>query len=101
MRPGFKERVYQETSRIPRGKVATYSYIAKRADSPRAVRAVGNILNRNPNPGTKPGRVPCHRVVRSDRTPGGFARGTQKKILLLKKEGISFENNMIPKSFFL
>jgi O-6-methylguanine DNA methyltransferase len=93
----FRERVYRETSRIPRGRVATYSYIAGRAGSPRAVRAVGNILNRNPNPG----RVPCHRVVRSDRTPGGFSKGASKKTGLLREEGIPTENGRIPERFFL
>jgi methylated-DNA-[protein]-cysteine S-methyltransferase len=97
----FTGRVYAETSRIPRGRVATYSYVARRAGSPGAARAVGNILNRNPNPGDGKGKVPCHRVVRSDRRPGGFARGTSKKARLLREEGIAIENGMIPKRFFL
>ncbi len=93
----FSERVYRETSLIPRGRVATYSHIARRAGSPGASRVVGNALNKNPNPG----RVPCHRVVRSDRRPGGFASGTREKINLLKKEGVLLDNGKIPERFFL
>jgi methylated-DNA-[protein]-cysteine S-methyltransferase len=96
----FREKVYRETSRITRGRVATYSYIARKAGSPGAVRAVGNILNRNPSPGTG-GRIPCHRVVRSDRKPGGFARGTREKTNLLEMEGIVIEDGRIPERFFL
>jgi len=97
----FKEIVYQETSKIPKGRVATYSYIARKAGLPRAVRAVGNIMNNNPFPGTGKGKVPCHRVVRSDRSPGGFASGTEKKVRLLRKEGIVFDKNRIQERFFL
>jgi methylated-DNA-[protein]-cysteine S-methyltransferase len=80
----FKERVYAVVAKIPRGKTMTYQEVARRAGSPRAYRAVGNIMNRNPD--TK--RVPCHRVVRSDGAPGGYARGTKMKVVLLKKEGV-------------
>ncbi len=84
----FTEKVYAVVARIPRGKTMTYQEVARRAGSPRAYRAVGNIMNRNPD--TK--RVPCHRVVPSNfaRTgnPGGYARGTAAKVALLKKEGV-------------
>ena len=79
----FKEKVYAVVARIPRGKTLTYKEVARRAGSPRAYRAVGNIMNKNPD--TK--RVPCHRVVRSDGTPGGYASGTKRKIAILKSEG--------------
>lgn len=97
----FRDRVYRETSQIPMGRVTTYSCIAERAGSPRAARVVGNILNKNPIPGPGKGRVPCHRIVRSDRTPGGFARGRMEKINLLKKEGIILDGGRIPERFFL
>ncbi len=48
-----------------------------------AARAVGNALNRNTNP-----KVPCHRVVRSDGTSGGYRGGAKKKYALLKSEGV-------------
>lgn len=79
---GFAKRVLDATRKIPRGKTATYKEIAKFAGNPRAYRAVGNILNKNHNP-----KIPCHRVVRSDGKPGGYNRGTKKKLTLLKKEG--------------
>jgi methylated-DNA-[protein]-cysteine S-methyltransferase len=84
----FKEKVYAVVAKIPCGKTMTYQEVARRAGSPRAYRAVGNIMNRNPD--TK--RVPCHRVVPSrfwiDGDPGGYARGTKAKLVLLKREGV-------------
>ena len=79
----FKERVYDVVAAIPRGKTMTYQEVARRAGSPRAYRAVGNIMNKNPDMK----RVPCHRVVRSDGNPGGYAHGRARKIALLKQEG--------------
>jgi len=79
----FTERVYTVVAKIPRGKTMTYAEVARRAGSPHAARAVGNIMHNNPD--TK--RVPCHRVVRSDGTVGGYARGTKKKIEILRSEG--------------
>ena len=79
----FKEKVYDVVSRIPRGETMTYKEVARRAGNPRAYRAVGNIMHRNPDTT----RVPCHRVVRSDGDPGGYARGRAKKIAILKREG--------------
>jgi len=67
--------------KIPRGKTLTYKEVARRAGSPRAYRAVGNILNTNRNP-----QISCYRVIRSDGTPGGYNRGVKKKLQLLKKE---------------
>lgn len=80
----FKEKVYAVVAKIPRGETMTYKEVARRAGSPRAYRAVGNIMNKNPD--TK--KVPCHRVVRSDGDPGGYARGRAKKIAILKREGV-------------
>ena len=54
----FYQKVYDVTSRIPSGKVATYGQIAALCGNPRAARAVGNALHRNPFPET----VPCFRV---------------------------------------
>jgi methylated-DNA-[protein]-cysteine S-methyltransferase len=93
----FQTRVYEATSRIPRGRVATYAQIARTIGKPSASRAVGNALNKNP---FAP-KVPCHRVVRSDLSVGGFAQGSKKKILLLKKEGVRINSGKIlPKSLF-
>lgn len=90
----FTEKVYNVVKRIPRGKVATYTAVARALKNPRAFRAVGNALNKNPYEG-----VPCHRVVRSDGFAGGFARGTKQKIKILQKEGVSVINNKISGKF--
>ena len=88
----FKERVYKIVSQIPKGRVITYAEVARRAGSPRAARAVGNLMNINPFPKNK---VSCHRVICSDGTVGGYATGTKNKIALLKKEGVRIENGKV------
>lgn len=80
----FQEQVWQVTKKIPKGKVATYAYIAQKIGKPKSVRAVGNALNANPYAPI----VPCHRVIRSDGSVGGFASGSKKKIILLTTEGV-------------
>ncbi|MDP3784619.1 MAG: MGMT family protein [bacterium] len=82
----FREKVLEIVRKIPRGKTLTYKGVARRADSPRGYRGVGNILNKNFDP-----KIPCHRVIRSDGTPGGYNRGARKKKLLLNREGVSFK----------
>ncbi|MAG28732.1 6-O-methylguanine DNA methyltransferase [bacterium] len=79
----FKERVLKVVSKIPKGSVLTYKEVAKRAGSPKAVRAVGNIIKKNYDPS-----IPCHRVIRSDGKTGGYNRGTKEKIRRLKSEGV-------------
>jgi len=91
----FQEAVYAVCRRIPRGKVSTYSDIARVIGKPRAFRAVGNALNRN-----RSKSVPCHRVVRSDRGTGGFARGRKAKMALLRKEGVNITRGKVSESCF-
>jgi len=79
----FQQSVYDFVRTVPRGKTVTYAAVAAAIGRPRAVRAVGNALNKNP---FAP-EVPCHRVIRSDGSIGGFASGSQKKLQLLKSEG--------------
>jgi methylated-DNA-[protein]-cysteine S-methyltransferase len=86
----FEIRVYKATAGIPCGKVATYGGLAAALGS--SSRAVGQALRRNP---FAP-EVPCHRVVKTDRSIGGF-HGTQgdtamvkKKRAMLAKEGVDF-----------
>ncbi len=78
----FSEKVCAVVRRIPKGETLTYKEAARRAGNSRAYRAVGNILAKNYNPA-----IPCHRVVRSDGSSGGYNRGREKKKMLLKKEG--------------
>ena len=77
----FKEKVLNVVSKIPKGKVLTYKEVAAKAKSPKAFRAVGNILNKNFNP-----QIPCHRVIRSDGKTGGYNRGSDLKKEILEKE---------------
>ena len=86
----FNERVWRITKQIPRGKVSTYKEIAHALHC-KAYRAVGQALNKNPYAP----HVPCHRVVASDGSLGGFAHGSKQKIRLLLVEGISVKNNKI------
>lgn len=92
---GFDERVYEFCSRIPRGKVSSYGEIARAMGKPGASRAVGQALKRNPYAP----RVPCHRIIRSDGSLGGFGgpdpKKIAKKILLLRKEGVRVEKNRV------
>lgn len=91
MAQSFSESVWAATKKIRRGQLATYQQIAKMIYRPRAARAVGNALNKNPYAPL----VPCHRVVRSDGTVGGFVSGAKKKVALLKKEGITLKAGRI------
>ena len=85
----FQKAVWEATRRVPKGKVTTYAAIAKLIGRPRAVRAVGNALNKNPYAP----QVPCHRVVKSDGSLGGFAGGVKNKKQILEKEGVKIKNN--------
>ncbi len=87
----FTERISQAARKIPRGRVATYVQVARRAGFPRAARAGGNALKKSPGMPL----VPCHRVVCSDGRVGGFARGTRVKIKMLKREGIEVRNGKV------
>ena len=78
----FKQKVFAIVSKIPKGSTLSYKEVAARAGSPRASRAVGNILNKNYDP-----PIPCHRGIRSDGKTGGYNHGTKMKIRLLEKEG--------------
>ena len=82
----FSDSVYELTSLIPKGKVTTYGALAKAFGNPRAGRATGNALRANPNPIV----VPCHRVVKSDGSIGGYSGsgGSRTKERLLEKEGV-------------
>jgi O-6-methylguanine DNA methyltransferase len=78
----FERRVWEETRRVPWGQVESYSAIATRAGAPRAVRAVGNALGKNPVPIV----VPCHRVIHVAGSIGGFTSGLDWKRYLLSLE---------------
>ena len=82
----FQTKVWEFLKTIPNGTVTTYSKVAESIGYPKAARAVANAIGNNPNPII----IPCHRVVRSDGTIGGYSGigGINKKKSLLKKENI-------------
>jgi methylated-DNA-[protein]-cysteine S-methyltransferase len=81
--PAFQQLVLAELQRVPYGQVDTYGGLAARIGKPRAARAVGGALNRNPVPIV----VPCHRIVGSTGNLVGYAGGLERKELLLGLEG--------------
>ena len=82
----FQLKVWSYLRKIPRGRVKTYSQVAKAIGKPLAVRAVANAIGKNPYAP----KIPCHRVIRSDGSLGGYSGkgGIKTKRFLLKKEGI-------------
>lgn len=78
----FKEKALKIVKKIPKGKTMSYAEVARAAGFPRAWRVVGNLLNKNKDP-----KIPCHRIIKSDGSIGGYRLGAKKKIALLKKEG--------------
>lgn len=85
----FQQRVLRAEFAIPRGEVTTYGLLAARIGAPRAARAVGSTLGRNPFPIV----IPCHRAVHADGTLGGFRGGLPMKRALLEMEGVPFAAN--------
>ena len=80
----FQQKVWKELTNIPKGSTVTYKELARRVGKPRAIRAVANAVGANKLLIT----IPCHRVVRSDGTLGGYSGpgGIKSKCALLKKE---------------
>jgi methylated-DNA-[protein]-cysteine S-methyltransferase len=79
----FNRRVLQELARVPYGEVVTYGELATRSARPRAARAVGTVMNRNPLPIV----LPCHRVIGSTGKLVGYGGGLERKEALLRLEG--------------
>jgi O-6-methylguanine DNA methyltransferase len=80
----FERRVWKKLAEVPWGKTVSYGELARRAGSPGAARAVGRAMARNPVSII----LPCHRVIRSDGSTGGFGLGTEAKQALLELEGV-------------
>lgn len=80
----FEKKVYEAVSMISRGETRSYGWVARRIGSPEAYRAVGNALNKNQYPEA----IPCHRVIKSDGSIGGYAKGSAAKRRLLISEGL-------------
>ena len=82
--PPFRRRVLEETRRIPLGETRSYRWLAERVGRPGAARAVGQAMATNPLPVV----IPCHRVVASDGSLGGYGGGLAAKEALLRLEGV-------------
>lgn len=78
----FREKVLEVVVRIPKGQTLTYKEVALRAGSSKAYRAVGTVLKNNFDL-----KIPCHRVIKSDRTLGEYNRGRLNKKKILQAEG--------------
>ncbi len=79
----FAQDCYNLLKKIPRGRVTTYKIIAEKLGK-KSYRAVGQVMGAN----LDAPRIPCHRVVKSDGTLGGYAFGIERKIDILEKEGV-------------
>lgn len=91
----LSQNIYKLLSRVPKGRVTTYKALAQALNT-RAYRAIGQILKHNPSAPS----IPCHRVVRSDGSIGGFMGKTtgpeiRKKIALLKSEGVEIQQGKV------
>ncbi|MEW5936859.1 MAG: MGMT family protein, partial [Candidatus Thermoplasmatota archaeon] len=87
----IEDEVYRLTAQIPRGLVSTYGAIAATLGDAIAARAVGRMMASNPHPIT----VPCHRVVMSDGSLGGYTGGIERKRHLLREEGVPVDGEKV------
>ena len=83
----FQKRVLKAARSIPRGSVVSYKELAKKSGYPKAVRAVANVMRHNPFPLV----IPCHRVIRSDGSIGGFGGKTRGANIKLKRKLLEHE----------
>ena len=84
----FKQSVIKAIKDVPYGKTASYKTIASKINNPKAVRAVGSAIGKNPFLII----YPCHRIIKSDGSVGSFAYGTKLKRYLLDIEGAKYKN---------
>ena len=87
----IEEKIYRKLLQVPSGHVTTYGDLAKAINLKNGQRVVGQIMKKNPFPVI----VPCHRVVKSNGTIGGYAYGLERKKYMLSKEGLKINDNKI------
>ncbi len=85
------ERVYEKLKSVPKGKITTYKDLSDAVNFKNGQRVIGMIMRKNP----LIVKIPCHRVVMSDGSIGGYAKGVDTKIKLLKKEGVVVKNGKV------
>ncbi len=88
----FQKKVWKTIQNVPYGKLISYGQIARNINNPKASRAVGNSVARNPLAIV----IPCHRVISSSGGLGGFGGGLPRKRFLLKVEGVLSESEGEP-----
>ena len=83
----FQLKVWKYLKKIPKGKVKTYKQVAIAINNPKSARAVANACAKNPYAP----KIPCHRVIRSDGSVGGYSGrgGIKKKLRLLRSEKVA------------
>jgi len=93
MDTSFKEKVYEVLRTVPKGKVVTYGQLSKLSGKPKAARAVGMLMAKNPDAP----KTPCHRVVASDGTLHGYSGkgGILGKKKMLIEEGVVFKGEKV------
>ena len=87
----LEDKVYRKLISVPPGKITTYSELAKSVGLKNGQRQIGQIMKNNPFPVI----VPCHRVVKSNGTIGGYAFGIRIKANMLSNEGIKISRGKI------
>ena len=97
MNQSFNQKIYSLLKKVPKGKVTTYKILAEAAGT-KAYRAVGQAMRCNPYAPV----VPCHRVVKSDGSIGGFSgsinansKAVKRKVRMLRKEGVNVKSRRI------
>lgn len=93
----FDRIVMKAAMKIPMGRVTTYMALADAAGRQKAARAAGSVMAKNPFAIV----VPCHRVIRSDLSQGGYFYGTEIKRSLLEAEGVKFKGDKVEKEFVI
>lgn len=89
--PPFFVKIWDALRGVARGEVCTYAHLARAARSPRAMRAVGQAMAKNPLPLV----VPCHRVIADHARLGGYTGGTDRKRALLALEGVEVDGDVV------
>ena len=87
----LEHEIYTKLLQVPKGKVTTYSELAKAVGLKNGQRAIGRIMKKNPFPVI----IPCHRVILSNGKIGGYAWGEKIKTNMLSREGIKIKNGKI------
>jgi methylated-DNA-[protein]-cysteine S-methyltransferase len=87
----LEHKVYKKLLKVPKGKVTTYSELAKAVGLKNGQRVIGRIMNKNPFPVI----VPCHRVILATGKIGGYAWGEKVKTNMLSQEGIEIKKGKI------